>query len=175
MIAKTGSWNKLLSGFKDALIASSDSKERIIAAISVSVLTFILLALGGNPEYSIQMFSAGTQYWATAVKDLTVLMYTTGLKGFIINILYSLLTGVAVVNAAVQLKTNQTAGKGILGLAPGLVASGCAGCGAGLLGFIGLTGALAAMPFEGDLLRFGGIGLIIFFLGKTGDPEKCRI
>ncbi|MFC6730566.1 hypothetical protein ACFQDG_18090, partial [Natronoarchaeum mannanilyticum] len=53
--------------------------------------------------------------------------------------------------------------------------AGCASCGAGVLGALGFVGAMAALPFDGNLLRVGGIALLLFFLGRAGDPQTCSI
>jgi len=46
---------------------------------------------------------------------------------------------------------------------------------AGVLGALGFVGAMAALPFDGNLLRVGGIALLLFFLGRAGDPRTCSI
>lgn len=53
--------------------------------------------------------------------------------------------------------------------------AGCASCGAGVLGALGFVGAMAALPFDGNLLRVGGIGLLLLFLGRAGDPRTCSV
>lgn len=63
----------------------------------------------------------------------------------------------------------------IVGVLPGVVAAGCASCGAGVLGALGFVGTMAALPYDGNLLRVGGIVLLLFFLGRAGDPRTCSI
>jgi hypothetical protein len=86
------------------------------------------------------------------------------------------LTGVAVTNAVTLFRRARRRGASTaLGVLPGFLAAGCASCGAGVLGALGFVGAMAALPFEGNLLRLGGIVLLVFFLGRTGDPRTCSI
>jgi hypothetical protein len=61
------------------------------------------------------------------------------------------------------------------GVVPGFLAAGCASCGAGVLGVFGFFGTMAALPFEGNLLQLGGILMLLFFAGRTGNPQTCSI
>jgi hypothetical protein len=34
---------------------------------------------------------------------------------------------------------------------------------------------MAVLPYDGALLRVGGLALLVFFLGRAGHPEHCAI
>lgn len=143
----------------------------------VAVATYVVLILSTMPEFSLQMLGDGLHWLDYVLVSLTETIYRTdGPSGLAVIALYAFLTGVAVVNAVVQLRLiGPSSLTDLSGVLPGLLASGCASCGAGLLGFLGFAGALAAMPYDGALLRVGGLVLLLYFLGRAGNPEQCAI
>ncbi|MFC3959337.1 hypothetical protein [Halovivax cerinus] len=145
--------------------------------VAVTVATYTLLVLTSMPGYSLQMLADGLRWFDLVLVDLTDTIYRTdGSTGLAIVALYAVLTGVAAVNAAAQLRLVGLAGlTDLTGVLPGVLASGCASCGAGLLGFLGFAGGLAALPYDGALLRIGGLVLLVFFLGRAGHPERCVV
>jgi hypothetical protein len=56
---------------------------------------------------------------------------------------------------------------------PGFLVAGCASCGVGLLAAFGFTGALAALPFNGNLVKLGGILVMTGLLHRSGNPKVC--
>lgn len=160
---------------RTALAYSFGSGRRAVAAGVVAVATYVLLVLSTFPEMSIQMLGAGLHWVDETLVLLTRNTYATnGATGLGLLVAYAALTGVAVVNTAGQVRTmGVSSASDLVGVLPGLVASGCASCGAGLLGFLGFAGAMAALPFHGDLLRVGGIALLLGFLARSGDPREC--
>jgi hypothetical protein len=150
---------------------------RTLGLLAAAVLTYLLLIMSTMPGFTIQMLGAGVHWFDYVVVSLTQTTYRSdGWLGLGVIVAYSLLTGVALVNAAAQVRLAGASGVSDLsGVVPGLLASGCASCGAGMLGFLGFAGALAAMPFHGDLLRLGGLALVLFFLGRAGDPRECSL
>ncbi|MFB6114679.1 MAG: hypothetical protein ABEK04_00160 [Candidatus Nanohalobium sp.] len=164
--------NEIKEGFK----AAFESRKKALTTISISSFTFVLLALSSFPTYSIQMFSSGFEYWIPAIQARVTGAYIAGGSSRIaIMSVYGLLTGIALTNFFTQLRNSGAEVKGLSGIIPGFIAAGCAGCGVGLLGFMGLTGALAAMPLQGNLVRVGGLGLLFYYIGKTGNPRICTI
>ncbi|WP_265109897.1 hypothetical protein [Halosolutus halophilus] len=148
-----------------------------IGLVIVTLATYVLLILSAMPEFSLQMLGDGLHWFDYVLVSLTETIYRTdGPSSIAVIVLYALLTGVAVVNAVAQLRFVGPAGlTDLSGVLPGLLASGCASCGAGLLGFLGFAGGLAALPYDGTLLRIGGLVLLLFFLGRAGHPERCAI
>ena len=104
-----------------------------------------------------------------------VSVYIAGPVSFSLAVLYAILSGIIIVNIIVQLTNRNLVGKSLGAVIPGFVATGCASCGIGVLGLMGLTGAAASLPFNGDLFKVAGIILLIYSLHKLGDPEICRI
>ncbi|WP_267642215.1 hypothetical protein [Haloarchaeobius amylolyticus] len=164
------------AGLREALGYPVGSPRRATAALLVAVLTYCVLVLSTFPTYSAQMLGAGLHYLDYVLVSLTqTTVRSNGWLGLALIVVYAALTGVAAVNAVAQVSVQGLSGSTDLGgTLPGLVVSGCAGCGAGVLGLFGFAGALAAMPFHGNLLRVGGLLLLLFFLGRTGDPTTCR-
>lgn len=160
-----------------ALAYPLTSWRRLLGLTAVGIATYLLLILSTMPEFTIQMLSAGLHWFDYVVVSLTQTTYRSGgWLGLGLVVAYSALTGVALVNTVAQIRVaGVTNASDLAGVVPGLLASGCASCGAGVLGFLGFAGALAAMPFHGALLRFGGLLLLLFFLGRAGDPRECRL
>ncbi|ELY46465.1 hypothetical protein [Natronorubrum tibetense] len=148
-----------------------------IGLVLVTVATYILLILSTMPAFSLQMLGDGLHWFEYVVVSLTETVYRTdGWTGLGIIVLYALLSGIAVVNVVAQLRiVGPSSLTDLSGVVPGLLASGCASCGAGLLGFLGFAGGLAALPYDGTLVRVGGLLLLLFFLGRAGHPERCAI
>ncbi|WP_455449487.1 hypothetical protein [Natrinema thermotolerans] len=148
-----------------------------IGFVAVAAATYVLLLLSTMPAFSLQMLGDGLHWFEYVVVSLTETVYRTdGWTGLGIIVLYALLSGTAVVNAVTQLRTVGVSSLADLsGIVPGLLASGCASCGAGLLGFLGFAGGLATLPYDGAALRVAGLLLLLFFLGRAGHPERCAI
>jgi len=160
-----------------ALAYPLTSTIRGLLFVGVSVATYVLLILSSFPEYSMQMLGADLGYLDTALVALTANTYTTiGTIGLGLIVTYAILTGIAVTNAVGRVvQLGLSGSRGLSSAVPGLLASGCASCGAGVLGLMGFAGAVAAMPFHGNLLRVGGLVLLIGYLARAGDPRYCRI
>ncbi|MFC3478082.1 hypothetical protein [Halobacterium litoreum] len=151
--------------------------RRVLGASVAAAVAYGVLVLSAFPSYTAQMVRADVAYVDDALVALSEnTAATAGTVGFALVVLYALTTGVAVVAAVGQLRYGDQSGAGgVTGVLPGLVASGCASCGAGLLGLFGFAGALAALPFHGNLLRFAGIAVLVWFLARTGDPRNCSV
>jgi hypothetical protein len=149
-------------GFRDRKKASVTMVAAGFLYVSMVLLTF--------PSYSWQLLSANPLLLVEAVTELSWnLQASAGVLGLALTGIYAALGGIAV---SIVVYGASNSGAGALG--PGILVSGCASCGTGLLGLIGLSGALAALPFSGNLVRAGGIGLLLFFMSRTGNPEVCE-
>jgi len=173
----TASIERFGGRLRAALAYPVETPRRAFAAGGVAVVTYVLLILSTFPEMSMQMLGAGLHWFDETLLLLTENTYATnGATGLGMIVVYAALTGVAVVNTAGQVRTaGVSSASDLIGVLPGLVASGCASCGAGLLGFLGFAGAMAALPFHGDLLRVGGLVLLLGFLARSGDPRQCSL
>ncbi|ELY50203.1 hypothetical protein [Natronolimnohabitans innermongolicus] len=161
----------------DAIRYPFESWRGTIGFVLVTFGTYTLLILSTMPEFALQMLGDGLHWFDYVLVSLTESVYLTdGATGLGIIVSYALLTGVAVVNAVAQLRLIGLSGAtSVSGVLPGLVASGCASCGAGLLAFLGFAGGLTLLPFDGTLLQVGGLALLLFFLGRAGHPERCVV
>ncbi len=162
---------------RDALVYPLTSDLRLLSAALATVVTYAVLVLSSFPQFSIQMLTNDPTDVVYAVTALTREVYlSTGWLGIGLVVAYAVLTGVATINALALVRRARRAGAStIVGVLPGVLAAGCASCGAGVLGALGFVGAMAALPFDGNLLRLVGIALLLFFLGRAGDPQSCSI
>lgn len=166
-----------VEGFLAALGYPLTSTPRMLLAAGVAVCTYVLLILSTFPSYSVQMLGAGVGYLDDAVLALTANTYATiGTVGLALVVTYAVATGVALTTALGRVRHGVGSGaSGASSVLPGLLASGCASCGAGVLGLLGFAGALATLPFHGNLLRLGGLLLLGVYLARVGDPRRCTV
>lgn len=163
---------KYIEEITKALKSSISTKRRAIFTLSSATLIFILMVLGARLTYSMQMLSYSINLFPRAVKDL--FLYNSNNAIRILTVAYALLGGSTLTVTGLKLK-NGSFGVGSLGIAPGFLASGCAGCGVGIVGIIGLSGGLALLPFHGAEILILGIGFLLVYLYRTGNPETCSI
>jgi len=166
-----------LRDLRDAFVYPLTSNGRLLTTGIATGVTYVVLVLSTFPQFSVQVLTRDPTDLAYAVTALTREVYLgTGWLGIGLVAAYALLTGVAVTNAvALVRRARRTGASTLAGIVPGLLAAGCASCGAGVLGALGFVGAMAVLPFEGNLLRIGGIALLAIFLGRAGDPRTCSI
>lgn len=167
--------SEFLDMLSDALKASFRSYRSVGITLIASVIFYILMVFSSFPEYTYQIIAYSPASIFMAVRFLSISLIAAGMLNFVLTIIYSVMGGIAVSNMVDQLKYQGGGAESLATLSPGLLVAGCTSCGAGLLGLIGFTGALAVLPFEGNLVRTGGILLILFFLGRSGDPRVCNL
>lgn len=164
-----------IEDLKKGLKASVSTEKRFSGTLISSAIAFTLSALGTNPGFSAQMLTSGLGNWPAAVYLRTLgIVTSTGITGLTLTVVFSLLAGVTITNTLIQLKMNKLS-LDALGSVPGFLASGCASCGVGVLGLLGLGGILAALPFNGVLIQLGAIILLLGLITVRGDPEVCRV
>ncbi|WEL23089.1 hypothetical protein [Candidatus Nanohalovita haloferacivicina] len=163
----------LISGFK----SSFDSFWAAVAVIAVSSMFYLVLTLSSFPNYSLEMLNASILYLDEAFLALNWNVFNTaGYAGIFLSVVYSVFSGVLLVNLYQSLKINGISNiKKSGGMFPAFLAGGCAGCGAGILGFFGLLGIASALPFQGNGLKVGSIALMAVAISSIGNPEKCSI
>lgn len=162
---------------KEAIQYSYSSKKKSLATFSSSFLVFLLLLWASNPTQASRTISYGLEFIDNAVIILAHgSLETLGIPGFALLLFYSLMSGITLTSIGGQIKHNGLVNSAKAGgIAPGIIASGCAGCGTGLLSLIGATSAITLMPFNGNLVRLIGLIPLIYFLNKSGDPRTCPI
>jgi len=169
---RPGKWRKeLSSGVKGSL----RNRKRVLGTLMTGSLAFLLTVFSANPGYSVQMLSSGLEYWPIALMTrFTGLMMNSGYTGAALTLVFSGLVGVTMTNTVIQLKMNKIS-LDSLGALPGFLAGGCASCGVGVLSLLGFGGVLASLPFQGNLLRLGGVLLLLALVVRTGNPDTCSI
>ncbi|QLG48375.1 hypothetical protein [Natrinema halophilum] len=167
--------SEYLRNLSAAVLYPFETWRDTIGLVVLSLAIYVLLILSTMPTFTLQMLGDDFHWVTYVLVSLTETIYRSdGWTGLSIIVLYAVLSGIAVVNAVAQLRAiGPSSLTDLTGIFPGLVASGCASCGAGLLGFLGFAGGIAALPYDGALLRVGGLALLVFFLGRTGHPERC--
>lgn len=165
------------TNISDALTSAVSTKKRAVATVSLTAVTFSLLILSSFPVYSYQLISSSITYFPTALTDLTMNLYaSSGALGMGLIILYAFLTGPALITLYLTARYNGwRAVFGAGSFAPAALIGGCASCGAGILGLLGLVGATALFPFQGNGVRAVGALLLLLYLGKVGNPETCEL
>jgi hypothetical protein len=163
--------------FVEAVGYPFTSAGRTLATVGFAAVTYALLILSSFPTYSMQMLAAGPGYLDDAVVALTANTYASvGALALALTVVYAVVTGIAITTAIGRIRhAGVVSARGLSSVLPGLLASGCASCGAGLLGTLGFVGALSTLPFDGNLLRLAGLLLLVAYLSRLGDPRYCAM
>lgn len=147
---------------------------RVGLSIVVSILSFIAFVMITFPQYAFEMVSSG--YFVQMMDSLIwLILESSGELGLVLLGVYSIVTGVLVTLVVGNLQFQAAGSGGVLSVLPAILFSGCASCGAGLLGVIGAFGFASIFPFEGNLVRLVGILMVIGVFGWIGDPRECAI
>ncbi|MFB6160704.1 MAG: hypothetical protein ABEJ61_05945 [Haloferacaceae archaeon] len=143
------------------------------AAVAVGAATYAVLVASADPTAAGRALAFGPGTVDDLLVTFTVGTYrTAGALGLALTVAYAALGGVlAVVVAAGIGRGAGTAN--LVGVAPGVLAAGCASCGAGALSILGVAGAYSLFPFAGNLVRVAGILLVLVALHRMGDPRRC--
>lgn len=160
---------------KSIQFAFSTRKSQL-AILVMSAITFLFFIMLTFPRYAIQMVTAGPEYWNNMIISLIWLITeSSGFIGISLIAIYALVTGILITVVLRSIKYQSHEKSGLLSILPAIVFSGCASCGAGLLGVLGAFGYASIFPFGGNLVRFLGILLVLGVLMWTGDPRECAV
>lgn len=161
----------------DGISFALETRKRIVTVAVMSLAVFSLLIMSSFPSYTFQMLTASPLYIGEVLASLTVNTYaSSGLLGVFLVGVYSIATAFATLMLYHSVSVKGL--KNIMGagsLAPAALIGGCASCGAGILGLMGFMGAVSAFPFGGNLVRFAGLMLVIFYMSEEGNPRTCNI
>ena len=168
-------WRKIFSNWKYISII-------FLSTISFYIFTAILSNLrnigysynnNGFSETFFFSFNLISTFWQTILPSSFISIT-------IIGILTGILISLMIYNF--NLIRNNEFNLGIIsgfGLFLGVFAPGCAACGIGLAGLLGLTASFASLPFQGREISFLSIFIISFSIVKTSydisNPKICKI
>lgn len=169
-----------MEGTRKAVAEALETRNRVLAAGTITVLAWIAFTTATRPVYSFQMLSADVFQIGTVLSTLVWNQNAThGPIGVIFPTTIALLAGVLTVVTGVSLLQNyRSAGTltGSLGGLAGLAGAGCASCGAGLLTLIGVSGGVALLPFNGLGVQAASIAILLVSLEYTGRKnDACKV
>lgn len=151
---------------------SASTVKHISVTLLLSVVLFSAFIFLSFPVFTYELLSSDIRYLLYvyySLIDLEILTY--GYIGFGLIVLYSVLSSVFIVNTIGAYRIRKSTSSSYLGVLPGLIITGCVGCGAGLLGVFGFFGLTSLFPFGGLGLRVGFVILLFGFLGYYGRPD----
>lgn len=138
---------------------------------------FLAFAIALGTGYLLFLFSSFSMI--TYMDSLFYIISTIGMS-FLIALLFGIDASLIIykfrLSRKIGLKENSTS---ILGVVGGSLASGCPICGATILGFLGVSGGLAVLPFNGLGLKALSLGFLLFATYKVSESlhncKKCKI
>lgn len=162
------------TGISEAFEAALYGRQILLTGLG-AFLAYSLLAFFSVPTYSSQLLGRSLTYFPEMIRMASLgIMDTSGTIGLTLTVIYSIITGITLTNAYTSLKMRSFSSILNLGaFLPGFLVAGCASCGVGLLAAFGFTGALAALPFNGNLVKLGGILVMAGLLHRSGNPKVC--
>lgn len=165
-----------IGGFSKA-VESAIEGRKVVLTFAAAFVSYSLMVLASFPSYSTQLIGRGLFYIPEAIRMSSLYVFDgSGYIGILLTLVYSILMGVTVSVFYTQLAMQSFSGfYDMVAFVPGVVVSGCAGCGAGILGLLGFSGVLTLLPFSGNLVRFGGIMIMVALLNRSGDPRECKV
>lgn len=157
-----------------AFYSSFQGWKRKIAIFSISLLTYFFFTFNTNIPWNTDLILGDPLGFTKVFQIGTTTLIEGGLAGLGLKIVYSVLIGITMVNFGIQLSQKNLSKETLGAMLPGFIAGGC-GCGIGILGLLGIAGAVTALPFQGNMVILAGMLLMIYSLNEMGDPEKCDI
>lgn len=152
------------------------SPRTAIPTVVVAGVTYVLLVASSDPTAVAAALDVGIETLDDVLVTFTIGTYeAAGWFGLALTITYAVLAGITTVVVAQSLRQGGGGTGNVLGVAPGVLAAGCASCGAGVLPLLGVAGAYTLFPFAGNLVRALGVLVLVVALARTGDPRICGV
>lgn len=169
-----------MDGIKVSFRDATANWKRIVATTAVSAVVFVLFLLLTRPTYSMQLLMTNVTYLWTEIIPLLIWNQhaTHGALGLLLPATIAVLAGLVAVTTGISLLANYEASGSLSGVAGSLVgfsAAGCASCGAGVLTWLGLSGGVALLPFDGLGVQAASIAIMLGALEYTGRNQTCTI
>jgi hypothetical protein len=162
------------------------SKKIIVPAILIAILyvmaTIYLMNAGLVRDALLGDHSLGYK-WNLLIALLAGMWTAMSRLSLMLLVIVAILTGLNLVLTTERLRTLRASGKIHLAVGGssllGIIGSGCASCGLPVLALVGLSGAIAYLPFRGVELSIIAIALLgssLYFLLKSRTKEKvCEV
>lgn len=162
------------------------SKHIIIPAVLIALLyivaTIYLMNAGLVKDTLLGDHSLDYK-WNLLVALLAGIWTAMSRLGLALLVIVAILTGLNLVLTVERLRTLRAYGKIHLAVGGssllGIVGSGCASCGLPVLALVGLSGAIAYLPFRGvelSIIAIALLGLSLYALLKSRIKEKvCEV
>jgi len=138
---------------------------------------FLAIAIAFGSGYLLYIFSS-----VSMILYMDSALYIIASLG--LSILISIFFGIDVALIVYKFKLSKKMGfkessSSVLGAVGGAIGSGCPICGATIIGLLGVSGGLAALPFNGIGLKVLSLGLVLFATYKVSESifncKKCKI
>lgn len=166
---------EVLQNIKRGFLTGFSNRKRTLSTLSLSIFLFLIMAFATDAPWHLQTLEQGLSFWDDAFLNAVASMRIKGSYSVPLNTVYALLSGAVLTSFGANLSAGEFRGGELGSLIPGFVATGCASCGVGLTGFIGLAGVAASLPFNGLFVKFAGLSLLIYALYSFGKPDRCVI
>lgn len=162
------------------------SKNIVVPALLIAVLyvmATIYLMNAGLVKDAIFGVHSLSYKWNLLLTLLAGMWTAMSRLSLMLLIIVAILTGLNLVLTAQRLRTLRSSGKIHLAVGGssllGIVGSSCASCGLPILALVGLSGAMAYLPFRGIELSIIAIALLsssLYFLLKSSSRKKvCEV
>jgi hypothetical protein len=158
--------------FREGFKSTIRTRRRTIFTAFLSTLFLSLMLFSTDVYWNLETLNQGR--FIDALLNSSASIRMKGALNLPITFLYSLLAGIGISNAAIQLKSKNLR-KESLSVLPGFVAAGCASCGVGLASLLGIGVATTLLPFQGLGIKILGIIIMIFAIYSLGDADTCTI
>lgn len=152
--------------------------DLVYALFVMPVLSMVVL-LFSNPFFSFQAlrYDIGSLFYVLS-ESYWLLEETAGIWIRPVGVLYMFTVSLLFVLLVRQVQFGgESSFGGVLGFIPSFFV-GCAGCSAGILGFVTATG-LSVLPFSSFVITYSlisiGFGVSLYSLEKIGDPTVCSV
>lgn len=151
----------------------------LVYTLFVMPVLSVFVLLLSNPFFSYQAlrYDIGSLFYVLS-ESYWLLEETAGIWIRPIGIVYMFSVSLVFVLVVRQVQLGGGSSfEGVLGFIPSLFV-GCAGCSAGILGFVTATG-LSVLPFSSFVITYSliviGFGVSVYSLVQIGDPTLCSV
>lgn len=157
------------------------TKKILLVSLVISIFYFTVVVYSFNTQLVLNSI-LGAYPLSYKFNILTLLLINSRANmtsmGVLVLILISILTGLNLTLAFKRMRALSGSRLTLMGGSfLGVLGAGCVSCGLPVVSFLGLTGAVAYLPFRGKEISFLALGLLIFSLYMFLRKEKkvCEV